>query len=329
MLLPVRDAEGHLTACVESLAAQTLEDFEVLAVDDGSADGSLGILLAWAERDPRVRVLRQGREGLVAALERARRSARGRYLARMDADDLAAPSRLEQQLALMEARPEVTACGCGVAYFPEGLVKGGARRYQRWMNALVEPEEIERDLFVECPLAHPTFFLRATAVDATGGYRDRGWPEDYDLLLRLWERGGRFAKVPEVLLSWREGPLRLSRRHPAYAAEAFRRLKVDALGRTLLRGRDGALVWGAGPTGKAFARTLRAAGAAVRAFVDLDPRKVGQRVHGAPVVPPEEAERYRTALCVAAVGQDGARTLIRASLLEMGWREMVDFVAVA
>ena len=329
VLLPVRDAAEHLPECIASLQAQTLADFEVLAVDDGSQDPSAGLLDAWAERDDRVRVLRQAREGLVPALERARGHARGRYLARMDADDVAEPERLLKQLELMERHPDLAGCGCGVAYFPQQAVQGGALRYQRWLNALVTPGEIERGLFVECPLAHPTFFLRSAAVKAIGGYRDLGWPEDYDLLLRLWEAGGRFAKVPEVLLGWRESPSRLSRTHPAYAPEAFRRLKVSALRGTLLKGREGVVVWGAGPTGKAFARTLAREGVTVRAFVDLDPRKVSQRIHGAPVVPPEGIAQYHGALCVAAVGQDGAREEIRCSLAALGWREMQDFVAVA
>jgi glycosyltransferase involved in cell wall biosynthesis len=329
VLLPVRDAAEYLASAIASLEAQTLADFEVLAVDDGSRDGSLGVLEAWAERDPRVRVVSQGRHGLVAALEHGRSLARAPFLARMDADDVCEPGRLERQLELMRRRPEITGCGCGVSYFPRGAVRGGALRYQSWLNALVEPDEIERDLFVECPLAHPTFFLRAAAVARVGGYRDLGWPEDYDLLLRLWEAGGRFAKVPDVLLRWREGPSRLSRVHPSYAPEAFRRLKVDVLRRTLLAGREGVVVWGAGPTGKAFAKALLARGVAVPAFVDLDPRKVGQRIHGAPVVGPRDAERYRRAFCVAAVGQDGAREEIRAALGALGWRETRDFTAVA
>jgi hypothetical protein len=182
---------------------------------------------------------------------------------------------------------------------------------------------------VECPLAHPTFFLRASAVAAVGGYRECGWPEDYDLLLRLWEAKGRFAKVPETLLAWRESPGRLSRVHGHYSAEAFRRVKVYFLARTLLRGRPGAVVWGAGPTGKAFARTLREEKVAVLAFVELDRRKIGQDIHGAPVVAPAGLERFRGALCVSAVGQPGAREEIRQSCRSMGWSEGVEFVAVA
>jgi glycosyltransferase involved in cell wall biosynthesis len=329
VLLPARDASAHLTECISSLADQAFTSFEVIAVDDGSRDGTWERLREWETRDPRVRAIRQEPLGLVAALERARADARGTYLARMDADDVAAPARLEAQLALMRDRPELVGCGCGIHYFPDELVQDGARRYQRWINALLEPDEIERDLFVECPLAHPTFFLRADAVAAVGGYRDLGWPEDYDLVFRLWEAGGRFAKVDGELLLWREGSGRLSRVHPSYGPDAFRRLKVDVLRRTLLVGRDGVVVWGAGPTGKAFALELIDQGVRVRAFVDLDPRKVGQRVHGAPVIAPDEVNRFRGAFCVGAVGQSGARQEIRDVLDGLGWRERVDFVAVA
>ena len=329
VLLPVRDGERYLPRCLESLTAQTLAEAEFLVVDDGSRDSSREILEAWARSDDRVRVLVQPRAGLVPALERARAHARAPLLARMDADDIAHPRRLASQLALMDGNRDVVLSGCGIEYFPEERVKDGARRYQRWLNGLVAPEEIDRDVMVECPIAHPTFMMRAHAVAEVGGYRDAGWPEDYDLLLRLWEAGGRFAKVPEVLLRWRESADRLSRTDPRYGLEAFRRAKVDVLGRTLLHGRSGVLVWGAGPTGKAFARTLLEAGERVQAFVELDPRKIGQEVYGVPVVEPSGVGSFQGTFSVAAVAGSGAREEIRRTLLARGQREMIDFCAVA
>lgn len=329
VLLPVRDGAEHLSECIASLRAQTDGDFEVVAVDDGSRDATQDLLRSWASVDPRVRVLTQEPAGLVVALERARSHARGRWLARMDADDAALPGRLAAQRALMERDACLVGCGCGVRYVPRERIRGGALRYERWLNGLTTPEALARDLFVECPLAHPTFFLRADAVAAIHGYRDLGWPEDYDLLLRLWRAGGRFGTVPEVLLQWREGERRLSRTHPSYSAAAFRRCKAHHLAATLLSGRDGVVVWGAGPTGKAFARALEVENIPIRAFVDLDPRKVGQRIRGAPVLSPAGVQEYRNSFCVAAVGQAGARAEIRASLAALGWREGTDFVAVA
>jgi cellulose synthase/poly-beta-1,6-N-acetylglucosamine synthase-like glycosyltransferase len=331
VLLPVRDAAVHLGDCIASLESQTDADFEVIAVDDGSRDGSRELLHRWAGRDPRVRVVAQEPLGLVAALERARAAARGRWLARMDADDVAHPARFAAQRALMERDPTLALCGSGVRCFPRAHLKGGTLRYERWLNGLDTPDALARDLFVECPLAHPTFFMRADALAAVGGYRDRGWPEDYDLVLRLWRAGGGLGTVPEPLLDWRERPDRLSRTHPSYGQDAFQRCKAHHLAGSLLRGRGdaGVVVWGAGPTGKGFARALTAEGIRLRAFVDIDPDKIGQEIQGVPVIAPDALASHRDAFCVAAVGQPGARPEIRAALAGFGWEEGSDFVAVA
>lgn len=329
VLLPVRDGAAHLDESLASLAAQTLTDVEIVAVDDGSTDATPEILAAWTERDPRVRVFRQEPAGIVAALERARREARGPYLARMDADDIAEPRRLEAQHDLMEAEPGLSGCGCLVRYFPRSRVRAGSRRYEAWINAAVTPEEIERAIFVECPLAHPTFFLRANAVEEVGGYRAFEGPEDYDLVLRMWSRGQRFGKVPEVLVRWREGPDRLSRTDPRYAPDAFLATKVRHLRATLLRDGRPVVIWGAGPVGKGWSKALREADVELRAFVELDPRKIGQEIHGAPVVDTGTGAAMGGVLHLAAVGQEGARGRICGTLEAAGRRVMEDFVAVA
>ncbi|MFO8173162.1 MAG: glycosyltransferase [Gemmatimonadota bacterium] len=329
VLLPVRNEESVLQEALDSLSAQTFSSFEVLAVDDGSIDGSREILLDAARKDPRIRLLRQEPSGIVAALERGRSLARGRYLARMDADDVALPRRFQAQMDLVAADPGLAAVGTRVRYFPRKKVRDGARRYEAWINGLVSHREMVRDLFVECPLPHPTLLLRADVLDLVGGYRARGWPEDYDLILRIWEGGGRFGKVPEPLLEWRERSRRLSRTHSDYSEEAFRRCKVHHLLRTHLGHGRSVVIWGAGPVGKAFARELLAQGGTLRAFVDLSPNRMGQEIHGALVLPPWKAGKLEDELHLAAVAQPGARQEIRRTLTEMGKRELRDFLAVA
>ena len=329
VILPVRDGEAVVADAIESVLGQTFSAFELLVVDDGSVDGTQGIVRDLAATDPRIRLLTQEASGIVAALEAGRGEARGRYLARMDADDIALPGRFKAQLALIERDSRLVVVGTQIAYFPRDRVQVGALRYEGWINSLTSHEAIARDIFVECPLPHPTFFMRADAVDLIGGYRDFGWPEDYDLLLRLWEAGGRFGKVPSVLLKWREGPLRLSRTQAAYDEEAFRRCKVRYLLKSHLEGGRGVVVWGAGPIGKSFARELQAQGGRLVAFVDLDPRRIGQEIHGVPVIRPEDGNRYRGSFAVAAVGKGRAREEIRDALSGLGWKETEDFVAVA
>jgi len=329
--MPVRNAAETLDEAVRSIFAQTWKDWELVAVDDGSTDETPGLLDEWRKQDARVRVLRHGSgRGIVAALDTGLRAARGDVIARMDADDIALPERLQRQRERLLAPDGPALVGCRVRYFPEEMVAEGARRYEEWLNALVTPREHARDLFVECPLAHPTFMMRRDVLEAVGGYQSRDWPEDYDLVLRFWRAGYGVAKVPEVLLLWREAPRRASRVLDDYRPEAFRRCKAHYLRQSYLVGDRPALVWGAGPIGKAFARTLLDAGHPLRGFVELNPRKIGMAIYGAPVLTQEQALALRgTGFGLAAVGQAGARERIRVELTQAGWVEGEDFCCVA
>jgi glycosyltransferase involved in cell wall biosynthesis len=331
VLLPIRDAADTLPACLDSLAAQTLGDHEVVAVDDGSLDASAEILLARARRDARVRVVRGPRQGLVGALGTALAEARAPLVARMDADDVARAPRLALQVERLEQDTAVDVLGCRVALAAApGEVGGeGMRAYVQWQNTLVEHDAIARDRFVESPLVHPSVAMRTATLKGLGGWRDFDGPEDYDLWLRGFDAGLRFAKLEETLLEWRDSPRRLTRTDPRYAPGRFLALKLEALSRGALSDGRGVVVWGTGPVGRAWSRALRAAGHEVHAFVDVDPRRVGRRRHGAPVVAVAEAGCLRGRLHLAAVGTAGARERIRAEACRLGLVDGADLIAVA
>ncbi len=333
ILLPVYDAAPFLNACLASLAAQSFDDFEIVAVDDGSTDGSTELLADWARRDRRLRVLQQPHRGLVAALETGLAACRAPLVARMDADDLAHPRRLELQVAALAADSELTVVGCKVRHFPAAAVGEGFRVYEDWLNALVAHREILAERFIESPLPHPGTTARRAALEAVGGYRDNGWPEDYDLWLRLAAAGARFAKVPRVLHFWRQHPGRLTRTDRRYAVERFLACKAHHLAHGPLRDRGRVLVWGAGQTGRRLAKHLEREGAALEGFIDVDPRKIGRSLRRLPVRAPGDLPRLLAAgerpLLVAAVGSRGARRLIRRHLDGLGLRETRDYWCAA
>jgi glycosyltransferase involved in cell wall biosynthesis len=325
VLLPVRDAAAFLEEAFGSLRAQTLADHEVLAVDDASRDESPRLLASLARQDPRIRVLRPEAPGLVAALNAALARARAPYVARMDADDRAAPERLLRQARRLDQDPGTDVLGCRVALGEEA--GPGMRAYVAWSNALLDHDAIVRDLFVESPLVHPTVMMRREALLALGGYRAFDGPEDYDLWLRAHAAGLRFAKLDEPLLFWRDGKARLTRTDPRYAPARFLALKLGHLERALAE--RPAVLWGAGKTGKGWARALLGRGHRVAAFVEVDPRKLGQTIHGAPVLPVSAAGAFPGALHLIAVGQPGARERIRGEAARLGLREGRQLVAVA
>ena len=331
VLLPVSNARPFLKACLTSLQRQTFDDFEVIAVDDGSDDGSGELLESWAKADQRIRVFRRPHEGLVSTLNAGLERCRAPLIARVDADDANQPRRFELQLRWLDTHPDAGVVSCLVRHVPVHGVAEGFRIYETWLNSLVSHEAMMRERFVESPLAHPSVIIRREILDAVDGWRDEAWPEDYDLWLRLAERGVRFGKTPHVLYFWREHGGRLTRTDRRYSVENFLRAKTHFLIRGPLAGGRPVILWGAGQTGRRLSKHLLRAGAAIAAFIDIDSVKIGRTVHGIPVHPPDDLPALRTpeSIVLAAVASRGARELIRHRLKAMGLVEGRNFYCVA
>lgn len=333
VLMPCYNTAGTLRQALESLAQQTFADFELIAVNDGSTDGTLEILQDWASGDKRLRLIGQDHEGIVGALNAGLKACQAAYIARMDADDLSHPERLARQVAFLEEHPETAVVGCRVRGYPPGEVREGFSIYLNWQNSLLTDDDIRREMFVESPLAHPSVMMRKNWLMQVGGYQERGWPEDYDLWLRLYQAEAGFAKLPEVLLDWREHEQRLTRQDSRYSLENFLRVKAHYLLRGPLLARESVLIWGAGMIGRRLSKHLQRQGAPLSAFVDVDPGKIGRTSRGLPILPPEDLpvwwQKSTKSVVLSAVGARGARQLIREQLTRFGLEEGRDWWCVA
>jgi glycosyltransferase involved in cell wall biosynthesis len=332
VLLPARNAATTIGAAVSSTLAQSLHEWELLVVDDGSSDGTPEAAEVAARGDPRVRVLRRTHQGIVGALEAARREARGRFIARMDADDWMYPERLEAQAELMHAYPETGVASCLVEFGGDADVARGYALHVEWINSLLEAEAIARERFVEAPVAHPSVMFRREIAETHGGYAETGGPEDYEVWLRWMDAGVRFAKVPEVLLRWNDPPGRLSRVDARYSDDAFYACKCRWLARWVQReiARDRPVwLWGAGRVTRRRFAALAEHGVRVGAYVDVDPRKIGGRADGLVVVGPEGLPPPGRVFVIGAVGARGARDLVRGALESRGYVAGRDFLMAA
>ncbi len=328
ILLPVFDANETLDACLRSIARQTEPRFECVVVDDGSRDGSLGRARRFAARDARFRVVATRHAGLVAALRRGLAQCRAPFVARMDADDIMHRERLALQRAALAANPDLAAVGCHVRLFPRRALGAGMRAYEAWLASIDSPQRVRAEAFVECPVAHPTLMLRRDVL-RDFDYREAGWPEDYDLILRMLAAGRRVGVVPRRLLAWRQRPERLSHTDERYAIAGFTACKAEHLVRTFLSRSRGYILWGYGATGRSLARALRAHGRYPVQIVELHPRRIGERIQGAPVIPHAALGGPPAPPIVVSVAGAAARALIRAQLLDKEFREGRDYVCAA
>jgi len=309
---------------VDSVVAQTYEHFELIIIDDGTTDGSIENL---DRVDSRLRTITNNGSGIVDSLNTGAETATGVFIARMDGDDICHPRRLELQVKLLRDNQKLGIVGAGVEIFPKNGIARGYRLYEDWINSLVTPEDIRREIFVESPIPHPSVMMRAEVFNKLGRYRDMGWPEDYDLWLRAFEAGVGMGKVDEKLVKWRDSPGRMSKTKVTYSKKNFMRARAHFLGRTVLKNCR-AIIWGAGKTGALLARFLRHEGADFDGFIDINPRRIGKHKAGKPVYPPAKAIAPDVELILVAVAARGARDEIRDYLNSMGSREGVDYYCV-
>lgn len=330
VLVPVYNAQNTIRSALESLCRQTFADWECVLCDDGSSDATVAAIEEYARRDPRIRLFRLEHRGIVEALNWGKGQCRGRYVARFDADDLMHRERLQIQLDALRDHPDWAGVGCQVRLFPRKHLKQGSRAYEGWLNGLRGETDVYRDRFIECPLAHPTLFLRREVL-AAFPYRDMSWPEDYDLVLRLLGAGQRLATVPQPLLFWRDAATRLSRNATAYGLANFARCRAHFLATDWLAGTESYILWGYGNTGRRLARALEPLGKRPSAIVEIHAGRIGQRIFGAPVIAVSELLRLcmpRDKMIVSVAGQQ-PRSDVRKAASALGLVEGTDFVCAA
>lgn len=330
VILPVYNAEATLAATLESILAQSFTRFELIVVDDGSSDASLPIIQDYVQRDSRLRVIQPGRQGQVGAMNSGLGAARCPLIARMDADDIMYPQRLARQYQYLCEHPELSLVGTQVRLTPEEMIQGGFREYIRWQNNCCSRQAIADAIYIELPIAHPTVMFRRDAVLDVGAYREGDFPEDYELLLRLHHQGHAMEKIPEILLDWQESAGRLTHTDTRYSREAFDEVRAAYLAcDPRLQTERALVIMGAGRRTRQRAQRLLDRGYEVSAWVDIDPKKIGNKINQRPVVAPDWlAQQRERPFVLSYVNNHGARDLIRPMLDAMHYSEGSDYLMV-
>jgi glycosyltransferase involved in cell wall biosynthesis len=279
VLLAVHDGEPYLQAALASVLGQTVSDLELLVVDDASDDGTPGILAGL--EDSRVRVLRNDEQrGLAASLNRGLDEARGAYVARLDADDVAMPRRLERQLARIRSAPNVTVVGSAVVELDEAWRLGAVHAMPAGLA------ELRWASLFSSPFFHPSVLVDRDVLERSGLRYDTGFEEseDYDLWARLLEVGDG-DNLPDPLVLYRVHPEQASQRRRELQRECQLRVAsrlIRAVAPTLDAGAVD-LAWRVGAAEPVSAEEARGAADAYRELVSAFEARWGRdaRPHAA------------------------------------------------
>lgn len=326
--MPVFNAEDTLAECLDSIFLQTLQDFEIIAVNDFSTDRSVEILRSY--HDSRIHVVDNQNKGIVSALNSGLKLCQSDFVARMDADDLMYAQRLEKQFDVLSNKPDITLCATQVRKFPEKIIKRGYIEYMRWQNACLTRQDIQNQIYIESPFAHPSVMFRKSRVAELGAYSDGEFPEDYELWLRLFHAGESMMKLDEVLVDWRESDSRLSRTSSRYSKAAFEKLRAEYLVKDKRLHNRNIVFWGAGRKTRQRAQYLIDQGIDPVAWLDIDRKKVGNDYHGAKTFLPDWLMRQeKKPFVLNYVRNHGARDFCRQYLDEAGYVMGIDYLDVA
>ncbi len=319
--MPVKNAGPYLKPCIDSIRAQSFNNWELIAINDNSTDGSDEVLEEYTQLDKRMITAHSKGTGIVAALQTGYALSSGNCIHRMDADDLMPVNKLEKMISVAAQGAVVTG---KVKYFcDEYEVGNGFRKYEGWLNGLMEGGEFWRDAFIECSIPSSAWMIDRTDFELIGGFKSSLMPEDYDLSFRIMEHKLDVIKIQEVIHFWRDSSSRTSRNEEQYFPMAYLPLKVHYFLKLYRTEKKSLVLWGAGKKGKQVAKEL------IERNVPFDwitgnINKVGKDIYGV-VLQDEEVIKDENIQIILALSSPKEQCVIQKRLNGMNKNQNKDY----
>ncbi|MBI1220976.1 MAG: glycosyltransferase [Bacteroidetes bacterium] len=320
ILLPYLYADDALFKAIDSILKQTYTDWELILIANGNPEEYVRCKRHTA--DDRFIHLMENQRGIAYALNSGLIAARGKYIGRMDADDVSLPNRFQLQVAFLENHPHVAAVSCRTL-FDSPKQAEGYKQFVAWQNEIISPEQHFIYRFQESAIAHPSICFRKILIQNHGAYSTLPWPEDYELWLRWMEAGELIQKLLIVGLIWKDSPGRLSRTNPSYSDEAFFRLKAKYL-IPLTTGKK-VLICGSSDQAKQRWDWMEQEGLKMDAWTDIAPKNK----MGAPFISANEISWSEEWIVLSLIAQIGTREKVAAYFIEKGYQPCVDYFSCA
>lgn len=305
--MPFKNESKFLVKTIDSILSQTEPHFELIAVDDHSEDDSYKIIENYAKLDKRIKLFTNNGAGTIDGLKTAYSKISGTLISRMDADDIMPKYKLaELKLTLLEKGRGYVSTG-RVEYFSDNDLSQGFINYAEWLNHLCETKSHRKELFKECVIASPNWMVFKDDFDNIGGFSDAVYPEDYQLVFKMFEGNLKVVSSNKITHLWRDHELRASRTQEHYKDQKFYPLKLDFY--IKFYGTEKNSLWGTGPSGKKLAKELIKRNIEFH-WVTGSERKIGEIIYGVKVHHFDTLKNHTNKRVIISVTQKGSKAEI-------------------
>ena len=257
IIVPYKNPLPYFEDCLKSILNQSYKKLQIILVNDHSTDNSEKLALKFSKEDSRLELVNNIGKGIIDALNTGNEIARGKYITRMDADDIMTENKIEILRSLLEKKKTNYIAVGGVKYFASKKSMGnGYLKYANWLNELTSEERNFKEIYKECTIPSCCWMMNRSDFENIKGFKKLNYPEDYDFLFRVYYNQIKLTTTKEIIHLWRDHPMRTSRHSKDYEFKNFIPLKVKYLVENELKTKEELVLWGCGKKGKLLAKKL-------------------------------------------------------------------------
>lgn len=323
--MAAKDTAPFIADCLNSILAQSYQNWELIAVNDHSSDDTPKILQAYAEKDERVRVFHSDRKKLIPTLKYGQQFMRGTLINRMDSDDKMPADKLEVLVEQWKKYGQGHIVAGGTEHFvDEGEVGDGFRRYEKWLNEVAKNNLHYQEIYRECVIPSHCWIIHRDDFFAVDAFNPEVYPEDYDLCFRFYKKGLKVIGLDKILHHWRDRSDRISRTWEEYKDNRYFAMKLRYFYELDRDPKRALVIWGAGKNGKDFAKLILERESNIHWLCDNE-KKIGKDIYGIRMQHFSELNNIENPQIAVVVASPSGQETILKELNRLGKKPIEDY----
>jgi glycosyltransferase involved in cell wall biosynthesis len=308
IIIPYKNPLPYFEDCLKSIVNQSYKKLQIILVNDHSTDDSEKLALKYSIEDSRIELINNIGSGIVDALNTGSEIAKGKFITRMDADDIMSENKIEILRSLLKKKKTKHIAVGSVKYFASKKPMGdGYLKYANWLNELTYNEKNFKEIYKECTIPSCGWMMHRSDFEDIKGFKKLNYPEDYDFLFRVYYNQIKLTATKEIIHLWRDHPMRTSRNSKDYLFENFIPLKIRYLIENELKPKEEMVLWGSGKKGKLVAKKLIKNNCSFT-WISNNPKKIGFEIYQQKIQSTSLLKKEKKKLVICSISSKDFKT---------------------